>query len=156
MNGREMRIELLKIKGLGSVMANRIAEHFEEQKLLEPQYKYCYSWDGENYNSALFDYVEDALKDAKQSSPGKEEVHIGAVVRPILRWISNEEEIINSMEGYLMEKCGEYGKDALDITDEMMIALGEMIDQIVEEWIDKYHIKPNCYTILDSRIYRLN
>lgn len=156
MNSREMRIELSKIKGLGNTMINRIAEHFEKQNLLKPAEQYCYSWNGEDYGYGLFDSIEDAIKDAKQSWPERNAVYIGIAVEPGLRWFSNEEDIICSMEENLRDECGEYAENALDITDEMETVLGKMIDETIEKWINKYHIKPNCFTVINSQLYQLN
>lgn len=155
MNIKEMRKELFKINGIGNVTVGRIIDHFEKHNLLVPEPQYCYSWDGENYSLGLFDTVEDALKDAKESSD-KKEVYIGQAVFPELAWFSCEEEIILSMEENLRNECGEYAEDALDITNEMESDLSSMIDKTVQEWIDKYRIKPTCYTVIDSRLYQLN
>lgn len=155
MNIKEMRKELFKINGIGNVTVGRIIDHFEKHNLLVPELQYCYSWDGENYSFGLFDTVEDALKDAKASSD-KKEVYIGQAVFPELAWFSCEEEIILSMEENLRNECGEYAEDALDITNEMESDLSSMIDKTVQEWIDKYRIKPTCYTVIDSRLYQLN
>lgn len=155
MNIKEMRKELLKINGLGNVTVDRIIGHFEKHNLLVPEPQYCYSWNGEDYSFELFDTVEDALKDAK-ASDDKKEVYVGQAVIPKLAWFAHEEEIILSMEENLRSECGEYAEDALDITNEMESDLSGMIDKTVQEWIDKYHIKPNCFTVIGSKLYQLN
>lgn len=155
MNIKEMRKELLKINGLGNVTVDRIIEHFNKQNLLVPEPQYCYSWNGEDYSFGLFDTVEDALKDAKASGD-KKEVYIGQAVIPELAWSTCEEEIILSMEENLRSECGEYAEDALYITNEMEFDLSDMIDKTVQEWIDKYRIKPNCFTVIGSKLYQLN
>lgn len=155
MDSAEMRKELYKIKGLGEVTINRIVDHFEKQKFVNPCDEYCYSWDGENYSNGVFKTEEEAIATAKVDDPNAEEVWVGIAVKPKLRWFSNEEQIIDSMIDNLREDCGEYAEDGLDITSEQEVELGKMLDKAVEEWIDKYHIKPSCFTVIDCGLHVL-
>lgn len=153
MNTLEMRKELKNIKGLGDVTITRIVEHFEKKELIKPSKQWCYSWDGENYSNGLFDSKEEALKDAKDSMTDAEEVYIGIAVSPKLRWVSNEEQIIESMNENLYDDCGEYAEEGLEVTTEQEVDLGRMIDKAVEEWIDKHHIRPTCYSVIEDCLH---
>lgn len=154
---KDLRKELHEIKGLGDVTINRIMEHLEKKNFIKPQERYCYSFNGEDYNSAFFNTIEEALEEAKEcNEDGCTSVYIGTATKPELRWLSNEEHIIESMNEQLYEDCGEYAIDGLDISIEQEIDLGKMIDATVEEWIRKHNIKPSCFVVLDGMEYQLN
>ena len=155
MEARKMRKELANVKGLGAVTINRIMEHFEKNGLLVPSPQYAYSWEGEYYNG-LYNSIEEAIKDAKATDENAEEVYIGVAVKHKYRWHSNEEQIIESMQENLYEDCGEFAEGQTDrITNEQEIELGRMIDKAVGEWVDKYDIKPTCYTVTNVEKYSL-
>ena len=88
MDALKMRKELSKVKGLGDVTINRIMEHFEKTNLLTPATQYAFSFDDEYYNG-VYDSIEKAIEDAKRADEKEEEVYVGIVVKPKLRWSSN-------------------------------------------------------------------
>lgn len=156
MDSLEMRKELSKVKGLGSVTVNRIIEHFVKKGLIFSSPQYAYSIDDYYYNGC-FDSIEEALEEAKREYKNIDEVYIGTVTRPKLRWNANEERILESMQDNLDEDCGEFADGFLDgISTEQEIELAHMIDKAVEEWLEKYQIKPTCYTVNDGALYPLN
>ena len=119
--------------------------------------KYCYSFIGENYDSGLFETRKEAIESAKKDRPEEENVWVGIVVKPTLRWNSCEEEIIESMQEDLYDQCGEYAEGQLDdITNEQELALAKMIDEAVEKWINKYNIKTSCYTVENCKLHNLD
>lgn len=115
--------------------------------------KYCHSRDGEIYFGE-FDAEEEAIKDARGSYPDLEEIYIGTRTEPTLRWIGNEDQIINSIIENLSEDVGEVA-DNFEVTSEQEVKLGRMIDETVKAWIAQENIKPNCYQVLDGRIVSL-
>ena len=118
--------------------------------------KYCYSFDGENYDSGLFKTEKEAIEYVKKDRPETENVWVGTAVKPTLRWNSCEEEIIESMQEDLLDQCGEYVEGELDdITNEQELDLAKMIDEAVAKWIEKYDIKPSCYTVTDRELHEL-
>ena len=118
--------------------------------------KYCYSFDGNNYDSGLFETKKEAIESAKKDRPEEENVWIGTAVKPTLRWNSCEEEIIESIQEDLYDQCGEYAEGQLDdITNKQELDLAKMIDEAVAKWIKKYDIKPSCYTVADCGLHEL-
>lgn len=115
--------------------------------------KYCYSRDGEIYFGE-FDTEEEAIEEAKESYPDDEDVYIGTCTEPILRWVSHENQIIDSIIDNLSEDCGEFAEN-FDVSEEQEIKLGKMIDETVKAWIEQENIKPNCYQVLDGHIVSL-
>lgn len=116
--------------------------------------KYCYSWDGEHYHGE-FDTEQEAIEDAKKDKPFAESVYIGTCTEPELKWHSNEEIIIESMQECLLDDVGEYA-ECFDVSSEDEILLGKMIDEVVATWIEERNIKPNCYAVLDGHRVNLN
>lgn len=116
--------------------------------------KYCYSWDGTNYSNGPFNSEEEAIADAKETNTSAEEVWIGTITEPKLRWFSNEEGIIDSMYENLREDCGDFADD-FEIPLEQERELASMIDETVQKWIEKNHIKPDCYQVLDGALYTI-
>ncbi len=154
MDIKELRNELQNIKGLGTITINHIVEHFEKKNLLTPETNYCFSWDGKDYSFGLYASEAEALKAAEADRFG-DEVYIGIATIPKLRWISNEEHILESMQEQLFEDCGEYANGGLVITTDQEVDLGRMIDDAVQAWIDKYNIKPKCYSVREIATYDL-
>lgn len=116
--------------------------------------KYCHSRDGEIYFGE-FDAEEEAIKDAKGAYPDAEEVYIGTCTKPTLRWISNEDQIIESIKDNLGEDVGESAEN-FEVTPEQEVELGRMIDETVKVWIAQEKIEPQCYQVLDGHIVSLN
>ncbi len=115
--------------------------------------KYCHSRDGEIY-FGKFDTEEEAIEDAKGSYPNDKDAYIGTCTEPTLRWISNEDQIIDSIIENLSEDVGEVAEN-FDVTSEQEVKLGKMIDETVKVWIAQENIKPNCYQVLDGHIVSL-
>lgn len=115
--------------------------------------KYCHSVDGELYNG-MFDTEEEAMEDARGSYPDLEEIYIGTCTESTLRWISNEDQIIDSIIENLYEDVGEFAEN-FEVTSEQEVKLGRMIDETVKAWIAQENIKPNCYQVLDGHIVSL-
>ena len=115
--------------------------------------KYCHSRDGEFYWGE-FDTEEEAIEDAERSYPNDENVYIGTCIKPTLRWISNEEQIVDSIIENLSEDVGEVAEN-FEVASEQEVKLGRMIDETVEAWIAQENIKPNCYQVLDGHIVSL-
>lgn len=115
--------------------------------------KYCHSRDGEFY-CGEFDTEEEAMEDARGSYPDLEEIYIGTCTEPTLRWISNEDQIIESIKENLGEDVGEVAEN-FEVTSEQEVKLGRMIDETVKAWIAQENIKPNCYQVLDGHIVSL-
>lgn len=154
---KDLRKELHEVKGLGEVTINKIMEHLEKKNFIQPHEKYCYSWDDEDYSNGLFDSVEEALKEARNNNTDEcTSVWIGTATKPKLRWHTNEEQIIDSMNEILYEDCGEWAENALDISTDQEIDLANMIHATVEDWVEKHNIKPNCYVVYDGAEYILN
>ncbi|MEI3218485.1 MAG: hypothetical protein V8S08_01235 [Lachnoclostridium sp.] len=116
--------------------------------------KYCHSRDGEIYFGE-FDSEEEVIKDAKGSYPDAQEVYIGTCTKPTLRWVSNEDQIIESIKENLGEDVGEVAEN-FEATPEQEVELGRMIDETVEAWIAQEKIEPQCYQVLDGHIVSLN
>lgn len=115
--------------------------------------KHCHSRDGEIYFGE-FDTEEEAIKDARGSYPDLEEIYIGICTEPTLRWISNEDQIVDSIIENLSEDVGEVAEN-FEVTSEQEVKLGRMIDEAVKAWIAQENIKPNCYQVLDGHIVSL-
>lgn len=154
-NLSEMRKELQKIKGLGTVTINKILTHFEKKSFLPKAETYCYSWDDEQYHGT-YDSVEEALEDArKDNSDGwYGSVYIGTCTDVKLSWNSNEEQIIESMYENLYDEVGEVA-ECFEVTIEQELELAKRIDATVEQWLRDMDIKPNCYKVLDGHLVSL-
>lgn len=116
--------------------------------------KYCYSNDGEIYYGE-FDTEKEAIEDAKGSYPGNNEIYIGTVTEAVLRWSSNEEEIISSIIDNLHDDVGEFAEN-FEVSSDQELELARMIDETVKKWIEKEKIEPSCYQVLDGHIVSLN
>ncbi len=116
--------------------------------------KWCYSWDGEDYSSGLFNTEKEAIDEArKKDSLG--EVWIAKASKLELKWNFAEDEILMFMEENLEDECGEYGECALDhVTEEQAKDLANMIDEAIQAWVKKHKIEPQCYSVYDSYLYR--
>ena len=109
---------------------------------------YCYSFDGERYYGE-FESEDEAIKAAKRDDPDRNNVYIGTATEPVLRWNSNEEQIIESIMDNLADDVGEWAEN-FDVSSEDELALAKMIDEAVEAWINQNKIHPNCYQVLDD------
>lgn len=116
--------------------------------------KYCYSNDGEIYYGE-FDTEKEAIEDAKGSYPENNEIYIGTVTEAVLRWNSNEEEIISSIIDNLYDDVGESAEN-FEVSLDQELELARMIDETVKKWIEKEKIEPSCYQVLDGHIVSLN
>lgn len=116
--------------------------------------KYCHSNDGEIYYGE-FDTEKEAIEDAKGSYPGNNEVYIGTATEPVLRWSSNEEEIISSIIDNLHDDVGEFAEN-FEVSSDQELELARMIDETVKKWIEKEKIEPSCYQVLDGHVVSLN
>lgn len=131
-----------------------------EESEREPEpVQYCFSWDGEEYYSELYQTKEEALQDARAEKQtyrfDEKEVYIAQAAIPNLCWNSNTEYILVSMIEDLIERCGEDGEDGLEVTEEQEAALGKMIDKAVSEWITRYKIKPTCYEVRNPELWEV-
>lgn len=116
--------------------------------------EFCYSWYGEMYYGQ-YESEQEALNEAKKERKDAKQVYIGTCTEPILRWSSNEEDIIESISENLGEDVGEAAEN-FEITIEQERELARMIDETVEAWIKQEKIKPSCYQVLDGHIVALN
>lgn len=116
--------------------------------------KYCHSNDGELYYGE-FDTEQDTLEDAKESYPGESEIYIGTCTKPVFRWDSYEEEIIDSIRDNLSEDVVEAAEN-FEVSVEQKLELARMIDETVKAWIEQEDIDPSCYCVLDGHIVSLN
>lgn len=108
---------------------------------------YCHSNDGEFYHGE-FETEQEAIADAKESYPGESEVYIGTCTKPVLRWYSNEEEIVESIIENLSEDVGEVA-ESFEVSQDQERELAKMIDETVKTWIEKEKIEPPCYQVMD-------
>ncbi len=112
--------------------------------------KYCHSNDGELYYGEF-----DTEQDAKESYPGESEIYIGTCTKPVFRWDSYEEEIIDSIRDNLSEDVGEAAEN-FAVSVQQKLELARMIDETVKAWIEQEDIDPSCYCVLDGHIVSLN
>lgn len=111
--------------------------------------KWAYSFNGEEYNGCYNSY-EECLDDAKLDNYEHQDiVYIGTCTEPTLIWCSCEDYIIDSICENLYDQVGEYAD--FEPTDEQELDLAKRIDKCVEQWINDWKIKPNCYTVLDGK-----
>ena len=112
--------------------------------------KYCFSWDGDYYYGE-FDSEQEAINEARHERPDEKYLYIGTCTKPVLKWNSYEEEIIESIAENLRDEVGEAAENfEVDIQDELELA--RMIDDTVKAWIEKRKIKPGCYKVLDGHL----
>ena len=116
--------------------------------------KYCHSNDGEFYHGE-FGTEQETIEDAKESYPGESEIYIGTCTKPVFRWNSCEEEIIDSIKKNLSEDVGEAAEN-FEVSVEQELELARMIDETVKAWIEQEEIEPFCYRVLDGHIVSLN
>ncbi len=114
--------------------------------------QYCYSFDGEYYESDLFDSKEKAIEEAKKEAKkdGYKILYLG---------IANEykeycgglaENVADILQERAVDKCGEFAKDYMRIYNKKHLnILEERIKKVILDFQKEFNHEPDFYTISD-------
>ena len=123
--------------------------------------KYVYSIDGEYYEG-LFDSIDDALNEAKQSEQFKqylEKYRVGAIQVDVAECVPGKAPNVNA--DYVIEQVGDdaysEGGEVTDnyltgIKSEHMTELEEMLSETFNKWAAEHQYLPNWFDILKDTV----
>ena len=111
--------------------------------------KWCYSWNEENFRGS-FDSEEEAIKAARKEGPNAPYVYIGTCTECTLGWPGiSASDVIEAISENLYEQCGEAAQ-RFDVSSEDEAALDNVLNEVIEKWIEDRNIKAGCYCVLDA------
>lgn len=118
--------------------------------------KYCYSWDGTDYNNGTFDSAQEALDDAikesqlHQADEGRtpEFVFIAEATNYQNRtFYPDADIIIEHMACNADDRGGEYAGDYPDAGKEAEAELTQMLHEVLDKWCSKHEISPSFFQV---------
>lgn len=119
--------------------------------------EYCYSWNGEDFNSGLFKSAEEALAEAaEENDNGHPLVHVGKASRPSnSRFFPDASDLIEHMGNQAADCGGEYAADYPDVSADAIADLDKQLESLLSAWCDKHGVGPSFYQIDEVKEYPL-
>lgn len=117
--------------------------------------EYCYSWNGEDFNSGTFDSVQEALADAAVENDGEYFlVYVGEASRPSnSMFFPDAHVLIEQMYEQAGDYAGEHASDYPDASTEAVDDLTVQLHKLLSDWCEKHGISPTFYHIDNTKEY---
>lgn len=121
------------------------------------QMDWCYSYDNEIFDSGSFSTREEALIDARENAEEGIEFAYLANSAPYSNYTMypDADIIIEHMYCQADDLGGDFANDYPDCPPEAEKELTEKLHKLLDEWCEKYEIKPSFYQVLNSKEVKL-
>jgi len=117
--------------------------------------KYAYGVNGHNFDSEIFDSVEEALEEAKRDYPDEDYVFIGEA-EPYVSHIRTETILDDLVEAAADDGFDDYTDDYLTgLTGAQISELDAALNDAFKKWEEKHNLQPSFYSVENTKRYSL-
>ena len=128
-------------------------KNINEEWLAELTETDCEIWGSDIEGNSREEVIKDGMKAAKED--GLESFRIGRKI-PVGVPTLDVDDILERAYEQVYNEVGEVAEGFLnDVTLEQQNELEEQLNEVFYNWINKYKLQPNCYTVLDDEVIKV-
>ena len=120
--------------------------------------QYCYSFDGEYYESDLFDSKEKAIEEAKKEAKKDEYkiLYLGIANKYKEDCSGLAENVADILQERAIDECGEFAEDYMCIKDKKHLdILEEKLKKVILDFQKEFGYEPSFYKVSDVEVINL-